>query len=95
MLSLLAGALGTGGGEGVFERRREATVISVSMGGGSSPGGGMGEALCAGGGAAVSDEFSNGEGRIGCFGDGTCNNGVFIRRDFGGSPAKSNRGESG
>jgi len=93
-LSLSASAAGTGGGEGDFEGWREAVI---SLYGGSSPGGGTGEARWTGGrgGAAVSEELSNDDGRTGCLGDGTCNNGVFIRRDFCGSPPKSNLGESG
>ena len=96
LLSPFAGAVRTGGGVGVFGGGFEA-ALSVSIEGGSSPGGGTGEARCAVGraGAAVSDELSNDDGRTGCLGDGTCNNGVFIRRDFCGRPAKSNFGESG
>jgi hypothetical protein len=103
-LSLIAGAVGavgssgTGTGGGGRDRTGWATTCtSATFEGGSSPGGSTGEIRCVGGSGkvAVADELIKGDGRIGCLGDGTCNSGIFIRKDFGGSPAKSSLGESG
>lgn len=100
-LSLVVGAVGCAGagtGGGGRGRLGGATTgcTTASFEGGSSPGGSTGETRFAGGGGKVTvAEVIKGDGRIGCLGDGTCNSGVFIRIDFGRSPAKSSFGESG